>query len=219
MKGISIVLVEDDPKFRTAFEAAIAATHDLLLLGSAATGKEGLELLVEHRPDVLLIDLGLPDRPGLDLIRFATEHLSDCDSMVITVFGDERHVIESIEAGASGYLLKDALPSDMAEQIRMLHAGASPISPVIARQILSRFRASRLAPTADSRDPVPALSEREAEVLALAAKGFTFDETARLLVVSPHTVMTYVKRIYRKLQVSSKSEAVYEARKMGLLRD
>jgi len=218
MQGISIALVEDDAKFREAFVAAITAAPDLRLLGAVATCAEGLALLGCMRPDVLLVDLGLPDRPGLDLIRYAATHLPDCDSMVITVFGDERHVIESIEAGASGYLLKDTLPADFAEQVRMLHAGASPISPVIARQVLARFHHAQPTPSPPG-EPVVALSEREQEVLSLASKGFTFDEAARLLVVSPHTVMTYVKRIYRKLQVSSKSEAVYEARKMGLLRD
>jgi len=140
MKGISIVLVEDDIKFREAFVRIIGATTDLRLVGVAASGDEGLRLLAEQRPDVLLIDLGLPDRPGRDLISYAAQHLPDCDSMVITVFGDERHVIESIEAGATGYLLKDALPADFTEQIRQLHAGASPISPVIARQVLARSR-------------------------------------------------------------------------------
>jgi len=218
-KGISIVLVEDDPKFRDAFTRAIAAASDLRLHGAAADAAEGLRLLEQSPPDVLLVDLDLPDRPGLDLIRHVARHLPDCESMVITVFGDERHVIESIEAGASGYLLKDSLPADFVEQIRLLHAGASPISPVIARQVLTRFKAPKPVPPPAETAEVPALSEREHEVLTLATKGFSYDEIAGLLAVSTHTVMTYVKRIYWKLQVHSKAEAVYEARKMGLLRD
>jgi DNA-binding NarL/FixJ family response regulator len=172
-----------------------------------------------RHPDVLLVDLGLPDRPGLDLIRHAARHLPDCDIMVITVFGDEKHVIESIEAGATGYLHKDSLPRDFVEQIRLLHGGASPISPVIARQILTRFQPPRRPAGRNGERQTPVLSEREHEVLTLVTKGFTYDEIAKLLAVSTHTVMTYVKRIYRKLQVNSKTEAVYEARKMGLLRD
>jgi DNA-binding NarL/FixJ family response regulator len=158
--------------------------------------------------------------------------------MVVTVFGDERHVLESIEAGATGYLLKDSLPNDFVEQIRLLRAGGSPISPIIARQLLARFQAAGALPapvrsgtTGAAREPAPpveadvavgdgpGLSEREQSVLALVTKGFTYDEIAGLLGVSRHTVMTYVKRIYRKLQVNSKTEAVYEARKLGLVRD
>jgi len=218
MKGITILLVEDDAKFRDAFVHAIDAAPDLRLVGAASTAAEGLRLMDECRPDVLLVDLGLPDRPGLDLIRHAVRHLPDCDIMVVTVFGDEKHVIESIEAGATGYLHKDSLPRDFVEQIRLLHGGASPISPVIARQILTRFQAPRRA-ARNGDSSTPTLSEREHEVLALVTKGFTYDEIAKLLAVSTHTVMTYVKRIYRKLEVRSKTEAVYEARKMGLLRE
>jgi DNA-binding NarL/FixJ family response regulator len=219
MKGISVVLVEDDPKFRDAFVRAINAAPDMQLLGAASDAASGLRLLESHAPDVLLIDLDLPDKPGIELIRYATRELADCDIMVITVFGDERHVIESIEAGATGYLHKDSLPRDFVEQIRLLHAGASPISPVIARQILTRFLAQRAPAEPKATRGKPTLSAREQEVLTLVTKGFGFDEIAKLLAVSPHTVMTYIKRIYRKLQVSSKTEAVYEARKLGLVED
>ena len=220
MKGISVVMVEDDAKLREALSQAIRAAPDLWLMAAAPDATSALQVLAEQHPDVLLVDLNLPDRPGLDVIRHAAQHLPDCDIMVITVFGDERHVIESIEAGATGYLLKDSLPLDFCEQIRLLHAGASPISPLIARRVLARLQ----SPPAQSLGAIaapgaPALSEREREVLSLVTKGYNFQEIARLLVVSPHTVMTYVKRIYRKLQVTSKTEAVYEARKMGLLRD
>lgn len=228
MQGLGIVIVEDDAKFREAFARAIEAAPDMRLLGAAANGAQARALLAAQRPDVLLVDLDLPDTRGLELIRLAARDHPDCDVMVVTVFGDERHVIESIEAGASGYLLKDTLPADFVEQIRLLHAGGSPISPVIARQLLTRFQGVRPAaagpadPTAvpEAGDPPPAaLSEREHAVLALVTKGFTYDEIANLLKVSRHTVMTYVKRTYRKLQVNSKTEAVYEARKLGLVRD
>jgi DNA-binding NarL/FixJ family response regulator len=148
--------------------------------------------------------------------------------MVISVFGDEQHVVASIEAGATGYLLKDSLALDLPGQLRSLRAGGSPISPVIARRLLVR-----LAPGAQGQsgpspeamaatladEEVVALSEQESRVLHLAAKGFTFDEIAQFMQVSPHTVMTYVKRVYRKLHVRSKVEAIYEARRLGWLRD
>jgi DNA-binding NarL/FixJ family response regulator len=216
MTPTEVVIVEDDAKFRGAFAHLIEATADMDLIGTAANLAQGLDLMRRRIPDVLLVDLDLPDGSGLDLIRHVAARSDTCNIMVITVFGDERHVIESIEAGASGYLLKDSLPADFIEQIRVLHAGGSPISPVIARQLLTRFVGSSTSP---STSEVPELSEREHSVLNLVTKGFTYQEIAGLLRVSPHTVLTYVKRIYRKLQVSSKTEAVYEARKLGLLRD
>jgi len=221
MWQLSVAVVEDDVKFRQAFVHAIESSADLRLAGAAADGTSGLALIKTTRPDVLLVDLGLPDIGGIELIRWCAAHLPECDVMVVTVFGDEQHVISSLEAGATGYLLKDTLPEDLVEQIRALHAGGSPISPVIARQLLARLAppssSAALPPTVSPDAPV--LSERELAVLTMATKGFTYEEIAQMMRVSKHTVMTYVKRSYRKLQVNSKSEAVYEARKLGLLRD
>jgi DNA-binding NarL/FixJ family response regulator len=134
--------------------------------------------------------------------------------MVCTIFGDEPHVMRSIEAGARGYLLKDSAPQAILQEIRSLHAGGSPISPMIARQLLMRFRppATAAAPDALPRDPRTALSGREREVLEYITKGYTAREIAELISVSHHTVLTYVRRIYAKLEVNSRAEAVYETR-------
>jgi DNA-binding NarL/FixJ family response regulator len=142
--------------------------------------------------------------------------------MVSTTFADEMHVMQSIEAGAAGYLLKDSAPERMVFEIRSLYAGGSPISPLIARQILMRFRSDNNSATAPvvRRDPCKQqarLSTREREVLEFITKGFTSDEIAALMSVSRHTVLTFVRRIYAKLEVSSKTEAIYEARNQGLL--
>lgn len=215
-KGISVALVEDDAKFRLALVSVIEAADGLRLIGAAASLAEGRALLAQEPPDVLLVDLDLPDGSGLTLIEETRRQHPDCDVMVVTVFGDERNVVRALEAGATGYLLKDMPGPDLAEHIRRLHAGGSPISPVIARQLLHRFQPAAPPPAAPAN--VPALSPREQAVLDLISKGFTFDEIARLQEVSSHTVSTYVKRIYAKLQVRSKTEAVYEATKLGLLR-
>ena len=215
MDPISVLIVEDDERFRAAFAAVVSEAADLRLVGTASDLPQGLLLLRELKPQVLLVDLGLPSGSGIELIRYAHQHLPQTDVMVVSVFGDEPHVMASLEAGATGYLLKDTHPADLTEQVRTLHAGGSPISPVIARQLLLR-----LAP--DPTPPVtgePVLSPQERQVLTLSAKGFSFEEIARMLAVSRHTVMTYVKRSYRKLQVHSKTEAIYEARKLGLVRD
>lgn len=209
---IRVVLVEDDARFRAAFAAAIEGSADLALQAQATSLREGLALLARPSPDVLLVDLGLPDGSGVELIKAARVAWSACDVMVSSVFGDESHVLLSIEAGAVGYLLKDSEPERIVEQIRSLRAGGSPISPLIARQVLARLR----PPTASAET---ALSARETEVLNYITKGFSYDDIVRLLQVSRPTVLTYVRRIYAKLQVNSKTEAVYEARKLGLTRD
>ncbi|KAB0585188.1 response regulator transcription factor [Ideonella dechloratans] len=215
MRPISVVIVEDDERVRCAFSAILQTAEDMRLLGMAADVGEGLALLDATRPDVLLVDLGLPSGSGIQLIRHAQAHLPDTDVMVVTVFGDEPHVMASLEAGATGYLLKDTHAGDLIEQIRSLRAGGSPISPVIARQLLLRLAPQGSQPLADEA----LLSPQERQVLTYSAKGFSFDEIASMLGLSRHTMMTYVKRSYRKLQVHSKTEAIYEARKLGLVRD
>jgi DNA-binding NarL/FixJ family response regulator len=209
---IRIVLVEDDARFRTAIANAIASSVDLVIQAEATTLQEGMSLLSGPSADVLLVDLGLPDGSGVDLIRATRTAWPTCDIMVSSVFGDEAHVLRSIEAGAVGYLLKDSEPGRIVEQVRSLRAGGSPISPLIARQVLAR-----LQPVPNSLDT--SLSARETEVLNYITKGFSYDDIVGLLKVSRPTVLTYVRRIYAKLQVNSKTEAVYEARKLGLTRD
>jgi DNA-binding NarL/FixJ family response regulator len=215
---IRIVLVEDDARFRAAFAAAIASASDLVLLAQASSLQDGLRLLAGPPADVLLVDLGLPDGSGVDLIKATRAEWPTCDIMVSSVFGDESHVLRSIEAGAVGYLLKDSEPERIVEQIRSLRAGGSPISPLIARQVLSRLHPRALT-NESSGAAETSLSARESEVLNYITKGFSYDDIVRLLQVSRPTVLTYVRRIYAKLQVNSKTEAVYEARKLGLTRD
>ena len=171
----------------------------------------------------MLVDLGLPDMDGVALIRHAASRHPGCDVLVVTMFGDDQHVLGSIEAGATGYLLKDADGAHIAAAIHQLRAGGSPISPGIARRVLARFRIAS-APPAPSvpSTPMPSaegspLSARETEILRLVAKGLGFDTVGELLGISPHTVVTHVKKIYRKLAVRSRGEAVYEAGQLGLL--
>jgi DNA-binding NarL/FixJ family response regulator len=222
MPDFSVLIVEDQARFRDAFQLALASVPDIELLGIAPDLPQGRKLFDQTLPDVLLVDLDLPGGSGIELIRHAAQTRPSCDVMVISVFGDEQHVLASIEAGATGYLLKDSLALDLAGQLRTLRSGGSPISPVIARRLLLRLApggAGNTQPAPLEDESAVALSEQESRVLHLAAKGFTFDEIAQFMQVSPHTVMTYVKRIYRKLQVRSKVEAIYEARRLGWLRD
>jgi DNA-binding NarL/FixJ family response regulator len=217
-----VLIVDDDPTVLQPFVAAVDGAGDMQVVGQAASLAAGLHLLRNTRPDVLLVDLGLPDGDGTALIAEAARVMPDCEAMVVTVFGDEAHVLAAIETGATGYLLKDASPAEIVEQIRVLKAGGSPISAVIARQMLRRSAAwaqARRSTAEPATDGDANLSPREREVLQLCAKGYSYEEVAPMLGVSRHTVTTFVKRIYRKLQVHSRTEAVYEARRMGLLRD
>lgn len=220
----SVLIVEDTPEFMRRFSDAVLADPGLALAGVVGTGRAAIAMLDAQPPDVMLVDLGLPDIDGVEVIRHAARHHPQCDVLVVTMFGDDQHVVDSIEAGATGYLLKDAGAGPIAASIHELRAGGSPISPSIARRVLARFRISAAPmPPTPALQPAPKdvtaspLTERETEILRLAAKGLSFETIGELTEISPHTVVAHVKKIYRKLAVHSRGEAVYEASQMGLL--
>jgi DNA-binding NarL/FixJ family response regulator len=225
-RPIRVAIVEDDVNFLDALRATIQHAPDMVLLSVSSTRALALQALEREPADVLLVDLGLPDGSGIDVIRAAKVRWPQCSVMVSTAFGDEQHVMQSLAAGAAGYLLKDSAPQSMLSELRSLHAGGSPISPLIARQILMRFVTNQFdkpnlkksEPTSNTNEQVN-LSARERQVLEYITKGFTSDEIARLMDVSRHTVQTFVRRIYSKLEVSSRAEAIYEARQRGMLDD
>jgi len=227
-----VLIVEDDSQMREFFAASVARCDQLVLAASVGSVAEALAWLDDptHAIDVLLTDLGLPDGSGLEVIRHARLRHPECEPLVISMFGDEDNVLASIEAGALGYIHKDATPDDVAHSILEMKAGASPISPMIARRVLSKYlslqsnqplslmgRAQAAIKNEAIADEKNLLSGREQEVLALIARGFSYAEIARLKAVSVHTVQTHIKSLYSKLAVHSKSEAVFEATRMGLL--
>ncbi len=219
---IRVLLVEDEPGFAERFSAIVRSDPEFELIDVAPNCAAAREILSRVEPDILLADLGLPDGSGIDIIRETALRYPACDIMVVTVFGDEDHVLASIEAGAAGYVLKDSIAGEFLGLLRQLRAGGSPITPVIARKLLTRFKADATQGV-PAKSPAPGsapslLSPRETEVLTYIAKGFSFNEIADLLGMSAHTVTTHVKRIYQKLAVHSRGEAVYEATQMGLLR-
>jgi DNA-binding NarL/FixJ family response regulator len=215
---LNVALVEDEPLTRDRLVRALSQPTPGVahrLLWSVATAAEAISQLQHAPPQVLLVDLGLPDASGLTVIERSRQLAPACEVMVITLFGDESHMIRAFEAGARGYLLKDGTEADLAEHVRQLHAGGSPMSPLIARRLLERMQ-PRVAPAATSDQAV--LSEREHEILAKLARGYTYAEVADLLGIASSTVQTHVKNLYAKLSVHSKAEAIYEARVMGILR-
>lgn len=217
VKPVTVAIVEDDPMCIGRFEAAVRAASDLRLAASFVNGGTALEWLESNSVDVLLCDLGLPDLPGLAVITYCAHRHPGTSIMVITMYEDEPHVIRSLEAGASGYLLKDSLHDEICERIRELHAGGSPITPTIARLVLKRFRppqasASHLPDTEYTR-----LTPKEMVVLNRIAQGFSYQEIGQLEGITVNTVHTHIKRIYGKLAVRSRTEAVFEAQQLGLL--
>ena len=205
---------------RDFFSDSVSRCAQLQLAASVGTVTEAKTWLDEDTSpvDVLLTDLGLPDGSGLEVIRHATRLNPACEPLVISMFGDEDNVLASIEAGALGYIHKDSTPDDIAQTILDMRAGASPISPMIARRVLAKDQSDRRQQDR-ATPPVPRglLSPREQEVLALISRGFSYAEIARLQALSVHTVQTHIKNLYGKLSVHSKSEAVFEATRMGFL--
>lgn len=209
---VTIALVEDDDEARGRLVASIRSDPNLDLVGEYHTGADALAGIAGAAPDVFLVDLGLPDMPGLEVVRQIASRRPACEILVVTIFGDEESIISAFEAGAHGYLLKGALEHDIADDIRHLRNGGSPLSPVIARQVLKRLVPGRRAAPANSQ-----LTPRETEILNAIARGFTYAETAQLLHLSVQTVHTHLKNIYKKLAVHSKTEAVFEADRRRLL--
>lgn len=219
---VNVVIVEDDAGVRDILCASIAREPGLKLGAALSSVTEALEWLQAHQPDVLLTDLGLPDGSGIEIIRQCVSLYPQCDIMVITMFGDEKNVLASIDAGALGYILKDTGDLDVPRFIEDLRNGGSPMSPLVARKLLARHQvvAAPVPPPLGGVSPagMAALTLRELESLDLIARGYTYAEVAKLLGVSMGTVQTHVKHIYHKLSVHSRSEAVFEAHKLGLFR-
>lgn len=217
---IRVCIIDDDEKIRIALQEAFNNRPELNLVGCASTLADGFELLERTQPDIALIDLGLGQDSGLALIAHIHQNMPHCESLVFTVFGDESHVMTSIEAGATGYITKDTHISEIIKRLELMRQGGSPISPIIARQLLNRFRQAN--PSDPQNGPHKAqdpglLSEREKEVLEMVSRGFMQSEIADIMGVSTNTISTYVKRMYKKLAVNSRIGAINKARELGLI--
>ena len=208
-----LLIIEDDRLLRDHLVRATSASPEwsVIAAGNLAAARAQL---AKHAIDAVFLDLGLPDGDGLNLISEFRQANPACEILVITVFAEERRVIRSLEAGASGYILKSDLADYAGRLVSIIESGGSPISPSIARSLINRPR-----PPPESAENQGLLSQREAEVLQLCSKGLRYAEIAEVLGVSSHTVNTHLKSVYRKLMVHSRAEAVFEARRHGLLND
>ena len=212
--AVSLYVVEDDPHIQEFVRRTVALDHGLALRGVSGTRREALKALPGMKVDVLIVDLGLPDGSGIDVIREACLRKAGRSILVFTVLGDESAVIAAIEAGAQGYILKGGEPGELRQAILDVAGGDAPISPSIARHLLKRLRPPQIPRSPDAEELTP----REIEVLQLVAQGFIKEEIARRLGIAHLTVATHVRNLYRKLEVHGKAQAVAVAINRRLLR-
>jgi len=214
-RDITILLVEDDPPTCLRLRDALASAG--FQVTAAMTLGEARASLAQAPPRVLLTDLQLPDGHGVELIRETRQRFPETEIMVVSILGDEESVISAITVGATGYILKDAFPTDIAATVRELVAGHSPISASIARFIVRRTQASAEPPPGPPLNTTK-LTPREIDILWGIAKGFSYAEIASHLGMSRQTVPGHSKSIYRKLEVHTRGEAVFEALQQGLIK-
>ena len=210
-----VAIIEDDPNLLDHFIETISGVIDLDLAGVASSVRGAREWF-KLRPDLFLVDIGLPDGSGLDLVPEMKE-ASGAKILIVTSFGDRQTVVNAIRAGADGYLVKDSDPEELIDGIMATLAGGAPISASAAVYLLERLRKDNSIVESAEVEDGSELSDREIELLNLFARGLTYKESASAMGLSPLSIGNYVKSIYGKLAVHSRSEAVYEALKTGQL--
>ena len=216
-----ILLLEDLPEIRAWLKALALQVFPDAQISEASRIHDALELVNAVRFDVAMLDLGLPDGSGVEVVQALREKQPEAQSVVVTIHEDDDHLFPALQAGAFGYLLKERTREQLSEQLQRISQGEPPLSPSIARRVIQYFTAqARLQPMSESDNVTPhvQLTDRENEVLLRVAKGFTLPEIGVQLNLSRHTIADYVKQIYRKRNVSSRAEAALEAQRLGLFR-
>jgi DNA-binding NarL/FixJ family response regulator len=208
---IRVAIVEDDPVVREGLRRLILADEGLCCSADFASAESAIRDLDQHPADVLLLDIGLPGMPGSEAVSIFRAKFPHTAVLMLTVFSDRAKVFLSICNGAAGYLLKSTPPAQLYEAIRAARAGGSPISPEVARQIVDLFRAT------GPPQPAAVLTGQERTLLQLLADGHSYESAARQMSVSVNTVRNYVRSVYEKLHVHSKSAAVMAALRQGLI--
>lgn len=214
---ITVVLADDQPLVRLGLRVLLETEPDVELAGEAADGRETLEVVRRTRPRVVLLDIRMPELDGLEVLRAITSdpELAQTRVIMLTTFEIDEYVFESLRAGASGFLTKDAEPTDLLRAIRVVAAGESLLSPAVTRRVIETFA----GPRSPRRAPHPylnSLTEREREVVSLVAEGLHNDEIAARLFVSPDTVRTHVGRAMSKLEARDRAQLVVIAYQSGL---
>ena len=210
---LRILIADDHPLFRDGLRALLQAAPDMELVGDATTGDEAASLAAELQPDVVLMDIQMPGRSGVEATRRIVQGSPHIRVLVVTMFEDDRTVFAAMRAGARGYVLKGASSSEMLRAIQAVGGGEAIFSPGIAVRLTEYFAMSQ--PSA-SPPIFPELSDREREILELIAQGRSNAEIAARLVLSPKTVRNHVSNVLHKLQAADRTEAAIRAREAGL---
>jgi DNA-binding NarL/FixJ family response regulator len=213
MEQIRVLLVDDHAQFRAGMRAMLQREADMLVIGEAVTGAEAIQTAVTEQPDVVLMDLHMPDVNGIEATRQIVAASPHMRMLVITMFEDDESVFAALRAGAHGYLLKGADKVEVLSAIRAVQRGEAIFGPTIARRLLHFFSMQRAA---TSPAVFPELTDREREILGMIARGLSNSEIAERLVVSLKTVRNHVSNIFSKLQVVDRAQAMSLARKAGL---
>jgi DNA-binding NarL/FixJ family response regulator len=217
---IRVAIVEDSPEVREGLIWLFRNSPGFECAGAYHTGEEALQKLPKLKPDVVLMDIGLPGISGIDCIARLRKLCPNTQISMLSVFEDEDRIFRSLTAGATGYLLKKTPPTAILEAVQDLHAGGSPMSSQIARKVLTAFLESpgdrkpaiSLAATVSQEESLGQLSARERQILRLLAKGHRYKEVADELNITIHTVRTFIRRMYEKLHVHSRTEALLKTR-------
>jgi DNA-binding NarL/FixJ family response regulator len=219
---IRVLLVDDQTLVRQGIQMLLEIEADIQVVGQAANGREALQLAEALRPDVVLMDVRMPEMDGVAATQAISARFPDTGVIILTTFEDDEFVFGGLEAGARGYLLKDISSEEMAQAIRKVAAGEALIQPSLTRKVLAEF--SRLATAAEKsadKPLQPALVEpltgREQEVLCALAKGLSNREIARQLVITEGTVKNHVSSLIAKLEVRDRTQAVLKAQELGLI--
>lgn len=211
---IQVLIADDSAPFRQGLRAMLRTTPDMLVVGEATTGAQAIALAEELQPDVILMDLQMPEGNGLDATRRIVHTSPHIRVVVLTMFDDDDSVFAALQAGARGYLLKGALKAEVLRAIRAAGNGEAIFGPSIAQRLMQHF--TQHVPGGRPRDLFPELTEREREILALMAQRLTNQEIAERLVLSGKTIRNHVSNIFSKLQVADRAEAIMRARDAGL---
>jgi len=214
---VKIVVVDDQEMVRSGFVALLSTQPDIEVVGTAADGAEALQVVRRTHPDVVLMDVRMPVMDGIEALRQLSENPATAQTKVVmlTTFDADEYVHESLRLGASGFLLKDASPDELASAIRVVHAGEALLSPSVTRQVIAQFARAPRRRRADPR--LKQLTEREREVLEHIARGSSNSEIAAELFLAEQTVKTHVSRILGKLGLRDRAQAVVFAYESGLV--
>ena len=209
----TVVIVEDQPMLLRNLADILDSSGDFTVVGAFGTAEKALAAPQTGTADLLIVDIDLPGRSGIELIREIKARVPDKEILVWTICEDRDTVFAALQAGASGYMLKGASVREMLEAIRVQFMGGAPMSPTIARQVIESFQRSR-ASDIEQSEP---LTQREREILRLIARGLTYKEIAAEMQISPHTVHTHIRKIYEKLHARNRPEMLDRAKALGIV--